>query len=102
MMASTTAPQRARTASARHPVRDETPATGRPARHRAHRRWGRRPSHAKEARMSVAMPRTLTRGVVYVHSTPKALCPHVVWAMESVLGVRVAVDWTDQPAAPGL
>ena len=52
--------------------------------------------------MSVAMPRTLTRGVVYVHSTPKALCPHVVWAVESVLGARVAVDWTDQPAAPGL
>ena len=52
--------------------------------------------------MSVAMPRTLTRGVVYVHSTPKALCPHVVWAVESVLGTRVAVDWTDQPAAPGL
>ena len=52
--------------------------------------------------MSVALPRTLTRGVVYVHSTPKALCPHVVWAIESVLGARVAVDWTDQPAAPGL
>ena len=52
--------------------------------------------------MSVAMPRTLTRGVVYVHSTPKALCPHVVWAVESVLGTRVSVDWTAQPAAPGL
>ena len=51
--------------------------------------------------MSVALPRTLTRGVVYVHSTPKALCPHVVWAIESILGARVAVDWTDQPAAPG-
>ena len=32
--------------------------------------------------MSVAMPRTNTRGVVYVHSTPKALCPHIVWAIE--------------------
>ena len=52
--------------------------------------------------MSVAMPRTLTRGVVYVHSTPKALCPHVVWAVEGVLGTRVTVDWTGQPAAPGL
>ena len=52
--------------------------------------------------MSVAMPRTNTRGVVYVHSTPKALCPHIVWAVEGVLGARVAVDWTDQPAAPGL
>ncbi|GAA4403378.1 DUF3145 domain-containing protein [Fodinibacter luteus] len=52
--------------------------------------------------MSVSMPRTLTRGVVYVHSTPKALCPHIVWAIEAVLGARVGVDWTDQPAAPGL
>jgi hypothetical protein len=40
--------------------------------------------------------------VVYVHSTPKALCPHVVWAVEGVLGTRVTVDWTGQPAAPGL
>jgi hypothetical protein len=52
--------------------------------------------------MSVAMPRTNTRGVVYVHSTPKALCPHIVWAIEGVLGTRVSVDWTDQPAGPGL
>ena len=52
--------------------------------------------------MSVSMPRTMTRGVVYVHSTPKALCPHIQWAIEGVLGTRVAVDWTDQPAEPGL
>ena len=52
--------------------------------------------------MSVAMPRTTTRGVVYVHSTPKALCPHIVWAVEGVLGARISVDWTEQPAAPGL
>jgi len=52
--------------------------------------------------MSVAMPRTNTRGVVYVHSTQKALCPHIVWAIEGVLGTRVQVDWTDQPAGPGL
>ena len=52
--------------------------------------------------MSVSMPRTMTRGVVYVHSTPKALCPHILWAIEGVLGTRVTVDWTDQPAEPGL
>ena len=51
--------------------------------------------------MSVTMPRTLTRGVVYVHSTPKVLCSHVQWAIESLLGSRVTIDWTDQPAAPG-
>ncbi len=50
--------------------------------------------------MSVVMPRTVTRGVVYVHSTPKALCPHVLWAVENILGGRVTVDWTPQPAAP--
>jgi hypothetical protein len=46
--------------------------------------------------MSVSMPRTMTRGVVYVHSTPKALCPHILWAIEGVLGQRGSiVDWTD-------
>lgn len=52
--------------------------------------------------MSVAMPRIHTRGVVFVHSTPTALCPHVVWTLENVLGGRVHVDWTPQPAAPGM
>ena len=42
-----------------------------------------------------------TRGVVYVHSAPPALCPHVEWAVGGVLGVRVTIDWTAQPAAPG-
>ena len=27
-----------------------------------------------------------TRGVVYVHSAPSALCPHVEWALTGVLG----------------
>ena len=31
-----------------------------------------------------------TRGVLYVHSAPRALCPHVEWAIAGVLGgVRV-------------
>ncbi len=42
-----------------------------------------------------------TRGVVYVHSAPPALCPHIEWAVGGVLGVRVTCDWTQQPAAPG-
>jgi hypothetical protein len=42
-----------------------------------------------------------TRGVVYVHSAPPALCPHVEWAVGGVLGVCVTLDWTQQPAAPG-
>ena len=42
-----------------------------------------------------------TRGVLYVPSAPRALCPHVEWAVAGVLGVRVSLDWIRQPAAPG-
>ncbi|SEM15320.1 DUF3145 domain-containing protein [Streptacidiphilus jiangxiensis] len=42
-----------------------------------------------------------TRGVLYVHSAPRALCPHVEWAVAGVLGQRVSLDWTRQSAAPG-
>ncbi|HEY3202018.1 MAG TPA: DUF3145 family protein, partial [Actinomycetes bacterium] len=39
-----------------------------------------------------------TRGVLYVHSAPSALCPHVEWAIAGVLGMRVSLEWTRQPA----
>jgi hypothetical protein len=52
--------------------------------------------------MSVAMPRVSTRGVVFIHSTPKALCPHITWALESVLGQRLSLDWTPQPAGAAM
>ncbi len=42
-----------------------------------------------------------TRGVVYVHASPPAVCPHVEWALSGVLGTRVSLDWTAQPAQPG-
>ncbi len=42
------------------------------------------------------------RGVVYVHSAPPALCPHVEWAAAGILGVPVTVPWVSQPAAPGM
>ncbi|MBK6886303.1 MAG: DUF3145 domain-containing protein [Tetrasphaera sp.] len=51
--------------------------------------------------MSVTSSRATTRGVVFIHSTPAALCPHITWALESVLERRVSVEWIDQPAAPG-
>ncbi|GAA3723525.1 DUF3145 domain-containing protein [Salinactinospora qingdaonensis] len=41
------------------------------------------------------------RGVLYVHSAPAALCPHVEWAVAGVVGVPVKLDWQPQPAAPG-
>ncbi|MFF4226263.1 DUF3145 domain-containing protein [Streptomyces sp. L500] len=42
-----------------------------------------------------------TRGVLYVHSAPRALCPHVEWAVGGVLGTRVTLDWIRQPVSPG-
>ena len=39
-----------------------------------------------------------TRGVVYIHSAPSALCPHVEWAVGSVFGMPFSLDWTAQPA----
>lgn len=43
----------------------------------------------------------LTRGVLFVHSAPSALCPHVEWAAAGVLGTNVDMSWTGQPAEPG-
>lgn len=42
-----------------------------------------------------------SRGVVYVHGAPPALCPHVEWAIAAVLDQPVTLAWTAQPAAPG-
>lgn len=39
-----------------------------------------------------------TRGVLYIHSTPSALCPHVEWAVGGVFGAPVNLDWIAQPA----
>jgi hypothetical protein len=38
-----------------------------------------------------------TRGVVYVHSTPLAVCPHIEWAIARVLSAPVKLEWTVQP-----
>lgn len=52
--------------------------------------------------MSMTSSRVMTRGVVFVHSTPAALCPHIEWALEGILGLDVSLEWTEQPVAPGL
>lgn len=52
--------------------------------------------------MSVMSSTVMTRGVVFVHSTPAALCPHVCWALESVLGGSVRLDWSQQPLGRSL
>ncbi|OJY48602.1 DUF3145 domain-containing protein [Pseudonocardia sp. 73-21] len=41
------------------------------------------------------------RGVVYVHSSPTAVCPHVEWAISGVLGEKVSLQWTPQSSVPG-
>lgn len=42
-----------------------------------------------------------TQGILFVHSAPSALCPHIEWAVGGVLGSAVSLDWTEQPAQPG-
>jgi len=44
---------------------------------------------------------SLARGVLYVHSSPRALSPHVEWAAGRALGRAVNFDWIDQPTLPG-
>ena len=39
----------------------------------------------------------LSRGVLYVHSAPLAVVPHVEWAIARVLGSPVRLRWSVQP-----
>ncbi|MDP5225587.1 MULTISPECIES: DUF3145 domain-containing protein [Arthrobacter] len=48
--------------------------------------------------MSVAM----TRGVLFIHSAPAALCPHIEWAVASLVDDAATLEWAAQPAAPGM
>lgn len=48
------------------------------------------------------MEGTFTRGVVFVHSSTSALCRHIEWTLGTILGRDVRLDWTAQPAAPGM
>ncbi|MFT4189526.1 MAG: DUF3145 domain-containing protein [Aeromicrobium sp.] len=45
--------------------------------------------------------RRSARGVVFIHSAPSALCPHVEWALSNVLGEIPSLIWQAQPAVPG-
>ena len=40
-------------------------------------------------------------GVLYVHSAPPALCPHIEWAVAGIVGAPISMPWVGQPAAPG-
>ncbi|MGA4507173.1 DUF3145 domain-containing protein [Propionibacteriaceae bacterium G1746] len=43
----------------------------------------------------------MTRGIVWIHSAPSALCPHIEWALGGVLGVPQNLSWTPQPLERG-
>lgn len=45
---------------------------------------------------------TTVRGVIFIHSAPAALCPHVEWAVGRVLGKAAPMRWSPQPAEPGM
>ena len=45
--------------------------------------------------------RSTTKGVLYVHSAPSALCPHIEWAVAGVLGAPANPSWMPQPAQSG-
>lgn len=52
--------------------------------------------------MSVVSSTVLTAGMVFVHSSPVALCPHIGWALETVLGQPIRLDWSPQPLGRSL
>lgn len=45
--------------------------------------------------------RAAARGVLFVHSCPSAVTPHLEWALSRVMGTPVSIDWAGQPVAPG-
>ena len=41
------------------------------------------------------------RGVLFVHSSPRALCPHIEWAAGRALERAVNFSWAEQPVLRG-
>jgi len=39
-----------------------------------------------------------TSGVVFIHSAPAALCPHIEWAISAALAAPLRLDWVAQEA----
>lgn len=42
-----------------------------------------------------------TSGMLYIHSAPRALCPHIEWAAGRALGRALTFQWIDQPRLEG-
>lgn len=51
--------------------------------------------------MSASTSAQMTRGMIFIHSASAALCPHIEWAVASVMGSPMKLSWTAQPAEPG-
>lgn len=47
------------------------------------------------------MAAATARGVLYVHSAPRALAPHIEWAAGRALDRAVSFEWSDQPVLKG-
>lgn len=47
------------------------------------------------------MAAQVARGVLYVHSSPRALCPHIEWAAGRAIGRAVNFTWEEQPVLKG-
>ncbi|MGI8393365.1 DUF3145 family protein [Leucobacter sp. W1038] len=52
--------------------------------------------------MTLGTAQVNTSGVLFVHSCPKALAPHVEWALAREIGSVVKLDWSPQPLLPGM
>lgn len=47
------------------------------------------------------MSESMVRGMLYIHSAPAALCPHIEWAVGAVLGAQEELEWAPQTASQG-
>ena len=47
------------------------------------------------------MAEATARGVLFVHSAPRALAPHLEWAAGRALGRATNFEWVDQPVLEG-
>lgn len=52
--------------------------------------------------MTSMTSQAIATGVLFVHSCPRALAPHVEWALAREIGQIVKLDWSAQPLLPGV
>lgn len=50
--------------------------------------------------MTFNSPPVITTGAFFMHSCPRALAPHVEWALAREIGRIVKLDWSPQPLMP--